>query len=314
MRVLVTGGSGFIGAEVVSRLLARGDHVVVLRRARESAAVDRLACFSSSRLEVVTGDITDPLALARASRGATVVHHLAFLYRKAWQLGEQLLGPNLDATARVLKAAADAGARRIVLSSSVSVYGWTHRRWRWPLGENTPLRGWGTYPETKIRTEALVRERCQRDGMVPALLRLPHVYGPGASTFERFIEGMLYGRGRRAEAADLDPTLECGRLWHWVHVRDAADAIVAAGVTSPLAHDAFNIAGDTAVTRATLRLLVRALAAGPGRHGEVARVVPQFWMYDIRRAKHELGLVPRVRLVDGVREVVRRMWRTSAAA
>jgi UDP-glucose 4-epimerase len=316
MKALVTGGSGFIGAEVVTRLLARGDRVAVLRRARSSPRrPDRLAGLASSRLDIITGDVTDPAALARASRGVEAVYHLAFTYRHAWRLGEDLLGPNLEATERVLQAAATAGARRFVVSSSVSVYGWNHPAWRWPLEEDTPLRGWGTYPETKIRTEALVRDFCRPHGIQPMLLRLPHVYGPGASTFDHFISGLLRGPLRAPRRAEVDPTLEWGRVWHWVHVHDAADAVVRAGVVNRHIHDAFNIAGETAITRAALRALVTRLAEEGERFGAEAApyIVPRFQMYDIRRARRELGFTPRVDVVEGLRDKVRGLWRSFAA-
>jgi len=316
MKVLVTGGSGFVGAQVVSSLLARGDRVAVLRRARAGPRrPDRLAGLASPRLNIITGDVADPSALARASRGIEVVYHLAFTYRHAWRLGEDLLGPNLEATERVLQAAATAGARRFVVSSSVSVYGWSHPAWRWPLDEDTPLRGWGTYPETKIRTEALVRDFCRSHGIQPMLLRLPHVYGQGAATFEHFIGRLLRGPRRAPRSAEVDPTLEWGRVWHWVHLHDAADAVVRAGVVGRGDHDAFNVAGEAAITRATLRALVARLAGEGERFGGRAAscIVPRFRMYDIRRAQRELGFTPRVDLVEGLRQSVRALRRSFAA-
>jgi nucleoside-diphosphate-sugar epimerase len=99
-----------------------------------------------------------------------------------------------------------------------------------------------------------------------------------------------------------------------VHVSDAADALVAAGTAARLAHDAFNIAGDTAVTRPGLRRLVRRIGSQPARASEPRWLVPRFWIYDIRRARVELGFTPRVPLVDGIREMVTRISRSTAAA
>jgi dihydroflavonol-4-reductase len=117
MTCLVTGGTGFIGAHVVRALLADGAAVRCL--VRPGRPRDNLRGLS---VELVEGDLSDPRALARAARGVEVLFHCAADYRLGAREAE-LRATNVDGTARVLAAAADAGVRRVVHTSSVGALG-----------------------------------------------------------------------------------------------------------------------------------------------------------------------------------------------
>ena len=118
MDALVTGGTGFVGANVVRELLAEGATVRVLARpGGERRALAGLA------VEIAEGDLLDPASLRRAVRGVETVFHVAADYRLWVRDARVLFRTNVDGTRAMLEAAADAGARRIVYTSTVGALG-----------------------------------------------------------------------------------------------------------------------------------------------------------------------------------------------
>ena len=114
MHALVTGGSGFIGGHVVNTLLQEGVNVRVLVRPTTDTST-----FSELGVEVVRGDITDPVSLREAVRGVDLVFHVAADYRLWVPDPRQMHAANVDGTVQVLQAASDAGVSRIIYTSSV---------------------------------------------------------------------------------------------------------------------------------------------------------------------------------------------------
>jgi dihydroflavonol-4-reductase len=115
---LVTGGTGFVGANVVRALLAEGQTVRVLAR----PGGDRRA-LEGCAVEIVEGDLLDPASLERAVAGARHVYHAAADYRLWAPDPRALYRVNVDGTRELLKAAAAAGAERIVYTSTVGAVG-----------------------------------------------------------------------------------------------------------------------------------------------------------------------------------------------
>jgi dihydroflavonol-4-reductase len=115
---LVTGGTGFVGANVVRELLAEGATVRVLARPHS----DRRA-LAALAVEVVEGDLLDPASLRRAVSGVDTVFHVAADYRLWAPDPRVLFRVNVDGTRSVLEAAATGGARRIVYTSTVGALG-----------------------------------------------------------------------------------------------------------------------------------------------------------------------------------------------
>ncbi|HKB71885.1 MAG TPA: hopanoid-associated sugar epimerase [Thermoanaerobaculia bacterium] len=112
---LVTGGTGFVGAHVVRALLARGRCVRCLARTGSS-----LANVEGLPVEIVRGDLREPASLARGAAGVDTLYHCAADYRLYARDPRELYAANVDGTENVLRAAVDAGVRRIVHTSSVA--------------------------------------------------------------------------------------------------------------------------------------------------------------------------------------------------
>src|SRR5690349_9370933 len=118
MDALVTGGTGFIGGRLVRRLVQQGASVRVLVRA--SSSLDLLEGLPVERVE---GDLCDPASLRTAVRGCRRVFHAAADYRLWTPRPAELYRTNIEGTRCLIEAAAEAGAERIVYTSSVGALG-----------------------------------------------------------------------------------------------------------------------------------------------------------------------------------------------
>ncbi|MCD6135588.1 NAD-dependent epimerase/dehydratase family protein [Candidatus Bipolaricaulota bacterium] len=154
MKVLVTGGTGFIGSSIVRALLLAGHDVRAL--VREGADTRNLAGLD---IERVTGDITDPESLTAAIRGCTHVFHAAALY-SFWVTQPGLIERvNVGGTRNVLQAALDAGVERVVYTSSVAALAVPSRDR--PVDEATPVDPSaiiGAYKRSKYAAEQVALE------------------------------------------------------------------------------------------------------------------------------------------------------------
>ncbi|HVS62885.1 MAG TPA: hopanoid-associated sugar epimerase [Thermoanaerobaculia bacterium] len=115
---LVTGGTGFVGAHLVRALIERGDHVrCLVRQGSDRANLEGLD------VELVTGDLRDRASLVRAVAGCRAVYHCAADYRLFARRPADLYECNVEGSRNLLRAAGDAGAERIVYTSSVAALG-----------------------------------------------------------------------------------------------------------------------------------------------------------------------------------------------
>jgi UDP-glucose 4-epimerase len=209
MRVLVTGGAGFIGHHLVGALLERGDDVVVLDdystglRLRLDPVRDRIT--------MVEGDLRDPDAVERATRGADVVLHQAAIPSVARSVADPLRSNsvNVDGTIQLMLACAAAGVHRVVAAGSSSVYGASPELPRRETQRPDPR---SPYAASKLATEHYVHTLGELHGINTIVLRYFNVFGPGqdplsqyAAVVPRFIMAALdgerpvvYGDGRQS--------------------------------------------------------------------------------------------------------------------
>ena len=150
---LVTGGTGFVGGGVVGALVQRGWDVVALSRTEAGAGA-----LASAGARPALGDLAEPEAIHRAAAGCEVVFHAAGLNASCLPDPTPLVRINVEGTRNVLEAAARAGVRRFVHTSSAAAIGE-------PAGvvghEGTRHRGWflTASERSKFQAERLVLER-----------------------------------------------------------------------------------------------------------------------------------------------------------
>jgi dihydroflavonol-4-reductase len=319
MRLLVTGGTGFIGSHLAEEGKRRGAQVAVLGLADRPEEQANAALLVRQGVEILPGSITDPELCARAMRGATHVFHLAVAMREGGKSDEFFETVNLDGTRRLLEAAGSGRVERFVYCSTIGIYG--HRA---PgiTNEQSTLRPGNIYERTKVAAERMVRELAPAARVPYSILRPADVYGPRDERLLKLFKGV--SRGRFPLFGDGS-----GRR-HMVYVDDVVSAFFAACDRPEAVGEGVIVAGPRPCT---LRELIEAVreATGSQRFGrrlplgpmlvtaavveDVCRALkldPPIYRrrmdfftsdsaFDTARARQLLGWAPRVELADGVR-------------
>ena len=157
MKVFVTGATGFLGSHVARQLLAKGAELRLL--VRTTSRTDNIDDLSAER---VVGDLRDPESLKRGMAGCEFVFHVAADYRLWARNGQELYDSNVEGTRNILRAAREAGVRRVVYTSSVATMGFSNNGRI--TDESTPVsldNMIGDYKRSKFMAERLVIEAGQ---------------------------------------------------------------------------------------------------------------------------------------------------------
>lgn len=287
MKVIVTGGAGFIGSHLVDRLVRDGvaELVVIdnLHRGREEHIAAHLANRSA---RLVVGDIRDAELLAREFAGADTVYHLAAQSNVMGAVSDLRYSfeSNVVGTVNVLEAARACGVRRVVFSSSREVYGEVAEL---PVAEDRPLNAKNAYGASKAAGELYCRVFATTYGQEIAVLRLANVYGPRDS-------GRVIPLWLEAAAAGRDLTVYGGtQVIDFVWVDQVVEALVRA---ASVELDGLPINVGSGVGTPILELAERVIALAGGRSRldrQPARAVEvaQFCA-DVGRMRSRLGLEP----------------------
>lgn len=296
----ITGGAGFLGLHLERRLIADGHEV----RSLDVAPLDDAALERS--VEELRGDIRDRALADKLCAGADVVVHAAAALPIRLSR-EEIRSVNVGGTENVLLAAREAGVRRLVFVSSTAVYGVPERH---PIHEDDPLVGVGTYGESKIDAERLVRV-ANGDGLETVIIRPKTFVGAERlGVFEILFDWIREGRRIYVLGSGEN-------RYQLLAVEDLVDALVRAG-DAPVAGEALNIgAREFGSVRADLQALIdhagspSRITAVPARPAEIvlsalerARLSPLAeWHYrtasrdsfvDVSKAERLLGWTPRL--------------------
>ncbi len=280
MRILVTGGAGFIGGNLVNRLASMGaENVLVLDNLHRGYSRDSLP----ATVEFRRVDIRDRDALADALKGREIVFHLAAQSNVMGAVADAdySFKTNVVGTYNVLQSAAAAGVKRVVFPSSREVYGDPRSL---PVPEAAPLRAKNAYGASKIAGEVYCRLAAQQ-GLETLVLRLANVYGPGDR--DRVIP--LFGASAKADL----PITVFGRqkILDFVWIGAVVDALIRAAFGSYI-RGPVNIGSGKGTTIFDLARRIVALQQSVSkievveeREQEVGRFVA-----DITRAKRLLNI------------------------
>jgi len=174
MTTLITGATGFVGSALANKLLARSERVRVLVR----ATADRRN-LESLAVEIAIGDLTDPASLAAAVKGCDTLFHVAADYRLWVPDPAAMFRSNVEGTRQLMIAAAEAGVRRIVYTSSVATL--LPRPGGHPAGEEdagSAADMVGAYKQSKHAAELIVREMIAREGLPAVIVHPSTPIGP----------------------------------------------------------------------------------------------------------------------------------------
>lgn len=312
MKALITGGAGFLGSALANRLHADGHVVYVLDdlSAGDRAALDEGVLFTR-------GDVRDVPRLWTLLAGVDVVFHLAARV----SVPESVLYPieynavNTGGTVSLMTAARDAGVRRVVFTSSGTVYGPQARQ---PIDESAVARPANPYGVSKLAAEGYVRSIGDLYRIETVVLRVFNAYGPGQPVppahppvipfFARQILAggsvMLHGTPPGSQTRDF------------VYVADVVEALVRCATAGGVSGATLNIGSGTETCIEDLVSVLENVIARPARRlaaadqaGGAARMCA-----DIHAARAALDWSPRTDLADGVARLVQNLRATTVAA
>ena len=313
--VCVTGGAGFIGGHLCDALIALGARVTIIDDLSNSDTrnIGDLIDRAPERVRFVQGSILDPDALSEAMDGAQRVFHLAALgsVPKSVEQPERTWLVNASGTMRVLRAAQEAGATRVIYSASSSAYG---NNPELPKRESMASEPESPYAAAKLAGESLCRSWAKCYGIDTVCLRYFNIFGTRqaadsayAAVIPAFIKRWVNGEA---------PTIfgDGGQTRDFTHVSNAVLAnLLAATHTGALGGEVVNIGAGvrTSVNELASKIKSRMGIDGlapehaPERVGEVRDSVA-----DISRAKQLIGYEPITALDEGLATTVD--WYTSA--
>lgn len=301
MTVLVTGGTGFVGAAVVRKLLARGAPVRAL--ARPGSDRSNLANLD---VDIAEGDLRHPETLVAACRGICALYHVAADYRLWVRDPDELLRANVEGTRNVLRAAASAGAQTVVYTSSVAVLGITKDGT--PSDETTPVTlddMIGIYKRSKFLAEREVDRLFAEEGIPTVIVNPSTPVGP------RDVKPTPTGRMIAQAAAGKMPAYVDTGL-NIVHVDDVAEGHLAAAARG-IPGQRYILGGDDM----SLREILTEIAALVGRRPPRIRL-PRAAVYPVALAGETWARVTGGRepmaTRDGLRMSKKKMFFSSAKA
>jgi nucleoside-diphosphate-sugar epimerase len=296
LRILVTGGAGFIGSHIVDRCVNDGYKVRVLDNLSNSTIANLDEHTKRHTIEFLKGDVREPKTARDSIRDVDVVFHEAAQVSVPLSMDDPVYTDdvNVRGTLNLLAAASEEGVERFVYASSSSVYGDPTRL---PVKEDSPLQPLSPYAASKIAGEAYCVSLHKARGLPTVCLRYFNVFGPRqrldgyASVIPAFIRSLLDGKpmtifGDGSQTRDF------------VHVRDIVEANVLAINADAAVGNTFNVGSGESVSVTELSHLLGRIGENSlppvhmhSRKGDVKHSVA-----DITKARKLLGYRPKTEL------------------
>ncbi len=318
-RVLVTGGAGLIGSHIVDLLVDGRDRgtygeIVILDNFVRGRRENLASALERGPLTLVEGDITDRTTVADVMAGIDVVFHLAALRitqcAEDPRLAVDVLG---NGTFNILEAAVKSGVRKVVASSTASVYGLAEV---FPTTEqHHPYNNRTIYGATKVFNEGLLRSFNEMYQLPYVALRYFNVYGPRMDIFGAYTEVLIRWMDRIMEGKPPMLFGDGQQTMDFVYVTDIARANILAA-ESEVSDEVFNVASGVETSlndlaKALLRVMDSdmPLEYGPQR---AVNAVPRR-LADTAKARKLIGFEAQVQLEAGLRDLVS-WWKSEKAS
>jgi UDP-glucose 4-epimerase len=299
-RILVTGGLGFIGSNLVDRLIST-DEVTVLDDLSSGRIGNVTQHLENPKFRLVRGSILDPDTIDNALEGASAVVHLAAVVSVALSVEKPLLvhRVNVEGTLNILESCLRRSVDRFVFASSAAVYG---NDLTPPFREDYQSNPSNLYGATKEAGEAYVKAYAETHDLKTVILRLMNVYGPRrspgpyAGVITKFAEAtslgkplMVYGDGEQTR--------------DFIHVSDAVEAMASAVHKDQAIGHTFNIGtGKPTTVNKLAGIFSRLTDSGCQiNHVETRRGEVMASWSNIEKAKKVLEYKPKVSLENGIK-------------
>ena len=302
-RAVVTGGCGFIGSHLVERLLKDGWSVRVVDDFSTGNLNNLISVLND--VELFTQDVSCLENLSRVMGDTEVVFHMAGMASVPGSITAPLKSHSVNATGtlNVLQAAREAGVKRVVLSSSASVYGNADQL---PTTEQAPICPQSPYAADKAAAESYCRVFNSLYEIEAVVLRYFNVFGPRQNVRSGY--AAVIPRFVQAAVTHSTPTVFGDGLQtrDFVCVDNVVSANILAATVPGVGGETFNVAGGSAISLLDLLSTLRTITGldlepvfQPGLSGEVRHSYA-----DITRAREMLGYSPTVSLEEGLRRTL----------
>jgi nucleoside-diphosphate-sugar epimerase len=317
MKVFVTGGTGFTGGFLVSRLVKEGHEVSVL--VRKSSNTEKLKKLG---VNLVLGDITDKNLVEKAVKDMDIVYHLAAVWREGGGIPKKVFWDvNVNGTKNLLEASLQANIERFIHCSTCGVLGHIANP---PADETFPYNPGDTYQRTKCEGEKLALEYFHNKGLPGVVVRPTGIYGPRDLRFLKLFKYVYTGKFILVGKGDV--------LYHLAYIDDLVEWMMLCGQKKNAIGQIYIIGGDKYVN---LNELVTQIAKSLDVPVPKKRF-PFFWpvwtaalaceiackpfginppifrrrvdiyrknrAFDISKARKELGYEPKVSLEEGIKK------------
>lgn len=308
MKVLVTGGAGFIGSNLVRQLVEDSNDVTV---------IDNLLSGYRSNLEpfplirFLEGDIRDNALVDKAITSMEVVFHLAASVGNKRSIDYPLIDADINVmgTLKVLEAARRAGVRKIVASSSAGIFGELKTL---PIKEDHPVEPDTPYGSTKLCMEKECLAYAKLYDIEVVCLRYFNVYGPN-QRFDAYGNVIPIFAFKMLRGEQLTIFGDGEQTRDFINVKDVVQANIKAAMTKGVS-GAFNTGSGG---RITINRLVELLRVASGIEPQVTYEPPRpgdvrHSLADVSAAQHSFGFEPTVSMEEGLKEYV--AWAASEVA
>ena len=297
MKYIVTGGAGFIGSNIVKKLVARGDNVIVIdnlntgKEENLDTVKDKIVFFKDSIMNI---DL-----LEKQTQGIHGIFHQAALasVQDSFSKPDEYHNINVNGTENILKLAKK-NKFKVVYASSSSVYGNPERI---PIKESDSKNPINPYAETKLKKEKLAEEY-SKIGVKVIGLRYFNVFGKGQSKEYAGVLKLFLEKIRD----ELPPKIngDGSQFRDFVYVEDVVDANIMS-MDSNINHEFFNVGTNTSITILDLAKAIINFSGlniepifGPSLKGDVMKTVA-----DITLIKEKIGWEPKMMLVEWIKEI-----------
>lgn len=295
LKVIITGGAGFLGHHLARAVKAAGHEVKIID------------LKENPEFPTVIADIRDLEAMKREVRDADVVFHLAALIEagESVKYPQKFIDANISATVNILEAMKENGIQNIIFSSSAAVYGEPQRV---PIFEDDRTMPINPYGMTKLAMEALISSYVAAHGFTGVGLRYFNLYGPEehhepeSHAMPRFIKQIYQG-----EEVTVWGSGEHKR--DYIHIKDIVDAHLKAIDLSYDQQSKYHYFNLSTEKPSSVLEIVSAVEQAMGKKANVKHFPPRpgdpLLLYaDASKARQQLGWQAQVSLEEGVRETV----------
>ena len=243
MRVLVTGGAGFIGSHLVDRLVKEGYRVRVIDNLSSGRLENIKHHIDARTIELVIGDLKDPQTALKAVEGVDAVFHFAANpeVRVSTTNPEVHFNENVVATFNLLEAMRKRGVRELVFASSSSVYGEPEEI---PVDENAPMRPISVYGASKASCENLIHAYSKLYGIKAVSIRYANVVGP------RLRHGVVWDFivKLKRNPRELEILGDGKQTRSYIYIDDAVEATMMAWRKTSTQFEVYNIGSEDWIT------------------------------------------------------------------